>query len=266
MKTLQEIISDCGDVCKLLQSLDKSELCDLYKHANGLDEEETAKWLCENFELYKLSLERNAVARVDYKDQKLPRDGSKTGETITNQIEKNLAKAIFRLWKEIPHRAFGKVIHYEVPLEPSLNDVRKDRKRAPENMPLEKLKRDKNQRVYPRGRIDLLSVKRNAVYVLELKKKDSVETYLRCLLEAYTYVKTIKRPNEFFAQFGEKAKRRLSRFIVCPLVFESENPKSPYQRYLNRGVWVKRLELMIASDPDIGGLSFYAFKPGEVDA
>ena len=51
----------------------------------------------------------------------------------------------------------------------------------------------KGKRSDKAGKIDLLSQNNEAVYVLELKKEDSIETLLRCVLEGYTYKKTVMR-------------------------------------------------------------------------
>lgn len=41
------------------------------------------------------------------------------------------------------------------------------------------------------GKIDLLSFDGNVMHILELKKPDSKETMLRCVLEGFTYLKTV---------------------------------------------------------------------------
>lgn len=41
------------------------------------------------------------------------------------------------------------------------------------------------------GKIDLLSYDGRVLRILELKKPDSEETMLRCVLEGYTYMKTV---------------------------------------------------------------------------
>lgn len=49
----------------------------------------------------------------------------------------------------------------------------------------------KNKQVDEAGKIDLVSVNGKIIYLLELKKEKSPETMLRCVLEGYTYLKTI---------------------------------------------------------------------------
>ena len=48
----------------------------------------------------------------------------------------------------------------------------------------------KNKRTDVAGKIDLLSYDGKTLYVLELKKPDSKESMLRCVLEGFTYMKT----------------------------------------------------------------------------
>ena len=48
----------------------------------------------------------------------------------------------------------------------------------------------KNKRTDVAGKIDLLSYDGKTLYVLELKKPDSEESMLRCVLEGFTYMKT----------------------------------------------------------------------------
>lgn len=49
----------------------------------------------------------------------------------------------------------------------------------------------KNKASDKAGKIDLLSYDGNILRILELKKPDSEETMLRCVIEGYTYLKTV---------------------------------------------------------------------------
>lgn len=49
----------------------------------------------------------------------------------------------------------------------------------------------KNKSSDKAGKIDLLSYDGNTLRILELKKPDSDETMLRCVIEGYTYLKTV---------------------------------------------------------------------------
>lgn len=51
----------------------------------------------------------------------------------------------------------------------------------------------KNKRDDMAGKIDLLALDGEVLRILELKKPDSKETMLRCVLEGYTYLKTVDK-------------------------------------------------------------------------
>ena len=96
--------------------------------------------------------------------------------------------------------AFGTILDYQVPLKNKSTDKRL-------------------------GKIDLLSFiketksKPGRVYFLELKKDSSAETLLRCILEAYTYSKTINREKlckDFNVSFED------CEFVIAPLVYKSD--------------------------------------------
>ena len=49
----------------------------------------------------------------------------------------------------------------------------------------------KNKRSDKAGKIDLLSFENKTLHILELKEPESTESMLRCVLEGYTYLKTV---------------------------------------------------------------------------
>jgi hypothetical protein len=92
-------------------------------------------------------------------------EGIKPDDKPTNQKEKWLAKS---MWAKTYHGSIGKVIDYEIPLNPTKQDGF--------------------------GEIDLISVPDPShLYLIELKKRDNVETFLRCALEIYTYFKIVDK-------------------------------------------------------------------------
>ena len=91
-------------------------------------------------------------------------------------------------------RGFGKVFDYQIPLKRSRKD---------EGV----------------GKIDLVSISEDGkkVFLLELKKKDSKESMLRCVMEAYTYSKQLD-----FVKFKEQYSDICAQdavIIPAPLVF-----------------------------------------------
>lgn len=65
------------------------------------------------------------------------------------------------------------------------------------------------------GKIDLLSYDGETLYILELKKPDSKETMLRCVLEGFTYMKTVDI-EKLLKDFGLPPETNV---VACPLVF-----------------------------------------------
>jgi len=85
----------------------------------------------------------------------------------------------------------GKIIDYQTPLK----DIQTDKA----------------------GKIDLLAYNENekTLRILELKKPDSKETMLRCVLEAYTYLKIVDKA-KFLKDFGLPENTEIK---ACPFVF-----------------------------------------------
>ena len=87
----------------------------------------------------------------------------------------------------------GKIIDYQTPLK----DIQTDKA----------------------GKIDLLAYNENeeekTLRILELKKPDSEETMLRCVLEAYTYLKVVDK-DKLLKDFGLPENTKIK---ACPFVF-----------------------------------------------
>lgn len=110
----------------------------------------------------------------------------------------------------------GKIIDYQTPLKSARSDVA--------------------------GKIDLLSYDGKILRILELKKPDSTETMLRCVLEGYTYMKTVN------------SQKLLSNFCLpedtlikaCPFVFHDG---VQYQEMKENRPWLKKLMKELDSVP-----------------
>ncbi len=84
----------------------------------------------------------------------------------SNRTEEIVAIKMFNQGKAGYNYDFiGKIIDYQTPLKSTRSDVA--------------------------GKIDLLSYDGKILRILELKKPDSTETMIRCVLEGYTYMKTV---------------------------------------------------------------------------
>ena len=247
------------------------KIYDVYRRANDTNYLEIAKMVASNFSQYREALEKHAVARTCYfvaqeSHNGLELNNKDKGREAPKQEEKNVAKVINSLWCRDTHPYFGRILDFEVPLTLPRCEVRKDISRGPEDCPYKENAYKPRESPYPRGKIDLISVKDDALIILELKRLKSSETYLRCLLEAYTYVKTLKRPSNFI----EEAKVKfglpddVSRLMICPLVFQSEKNR-PFREFNNKDEAVLQVENCIKSDELLGerGIGFYAFNEEE---
>ncbi len=87
----------------------------------------------------------------------------------------------------------------------------------------------KNKRSDKAGKIDLLSEDEDTVYALELKQENSDETLLRCVLEGYTYIKTVNK-DKLFDDYGIDCNKS---FKTAPLIYEDSQPGVDYYDILN---------------------------------
>ena len=91
----------------------------------------------------------------------------------------------------------------------------------------------KNKRSDEAGKIDLLAYDGTTLRILELKKPDSDETMLRCVLEGYTYLKTVDKA-KLLADFTLPADTVIK---ACPFVFsggEQHNEMKEVRPHLKR--------------------------------
>ena len=100
----------------------------------------------------------------------------------------------------------------------------------------------KNKRNDEAGKIDLLAYDGTTLRILELKKPDSTETMLRCVLEGYTYLKTANI-SKLLANF-----KLPSDTIVkaCPFVFKNGEQHSEMREQRPH---LKRLMDLLDSKP-----------------
>ena len=142
-----------------------------------------SEWLLNNIDLL-------------YKIQKITRQSSYKVETHdgkqknlnSNQKEQMTAKEIFN---QGSLNILGKVLDYQTPLKDKQSDEA--------------------------GKIDIVSYNKDikTVYLLELKREDNEETMLRCVLEIFTYLKTLDG-DKFLSDFGLPKDTKIK---ASPLVF-----------------------------------------------
>ncbi len=140
------------------------------KNTNEYYTEIVAEWLLQDTENY-LDKITKISRETSYKT--LTHNG-KIGNENTNRYEEVLAKKLFQLKK---FKEIGEIIDYQTPL--------------------------KNKKTDTAGKIDLLAYdkEKNILRILELKTFESMETMLRCVLEAYTYFKIVDT-KKLLSDFG----------------------------------------------------------------
>lgn len=142
-----------------------------------------SEWLLNNFNLF-------------YNIQKITRQSSYKVETHDgkhNNPESNRKEEItaIEIFNQGSLNILGKVLDYQTPLKNEGNDKA--------------------------GKIDIVSYNKDikTVYLLELKREDSEETMLRCVLEIFTYLKTLDG-DKFLSDFGLPKDTKIK---ASPLVF-----------------------------------------------
>ena len=149
-----------------------------------------AKWLLDNIELFNdiKMISRENSYKVDSHDGKIKNEKSEREEEIIAMKLFDFSQNQGKVFDII-----GKIIDYQTPL--------------------------KNVQTDKAGKIDLLAYneKENpkTLRILELKKIDSKETMLRCVLEAYTYLKIVDKA-KLLKDFGLPKNTKIK---ACPFVF-----------------------------------------------
>ena len=152
--------------------------------------EVVAEWILKNIYLfdYIKPITREKSYKADSHD-------GKNKDNDSNREEEKIAMKLFDL-SQNQGKVFDvieKIIDYQTPLK----DIQTDKA----------------------GKIDLLAYNENekTLRILELKKPDSKETMLRCVLEAYTYLKIVDKA-KLLKDFGLAENTKIK---ACPFVFYS---------------------------------------------
>ncbi len=142
---------------------------------------------------------------------------SHTGDKIPDyrRMEEKIAVEMFNMSqkKDVVFKHIGKIIDYQTPL--------------------------KNKAKDEAGKIDLLAYDGKTLRILELKKPDSTETMLRCVLEGFTYMQTIKDKKKLLSDFGLPEDTEI---VACPFVFiDGEQKKELEETRPNLKALMKKL-------------------------
>ena len=147
-----------------------------------------AKWLLNNIELFNdiKMISRENSYKVDSHDGKIKNEKSGREEEIIAMKLFDFSQNQGKVFDII-----GKIIDYQTPL--------------------------KNVQTDDVGKIDLLAYnkKEKILRILELKRPGSKETMLRCVLEAYTYLKILDK-TKLLKDFGLTEDTKIK---ACPFVF-----------------------------------------------
>ena len=165
------------------------------------DTEVVAAWINERFSQFSKGIRQ--IERTDKKTNRIKGKPYATegheGESASEAREEEwVAQQLFKA-KTSSNWDLGEIIDYQIPLKEDEDDCA--------------------------GKIDLISRKGDELHILELKKKNSDETLLRCVLEGYTYYKTIKDKNAFKHSFDVDD----TEFVISPLFFEGSQPDKDLQ-------------------------------------
>lgn len=160
---------------------------------------------------YNLFDQIQKIKRVNYKINS--HNGTTPRET-SNRKEERIALALAQ--KKVLN-PLGEVIDYQVPLKSKQSD-----------------------RV---GKIDLMTFDESTgiLRLIELKAPKSKETLLRCVLEIYTYYKTVDM-DELLRSYGLDGK--CSKVRICPLFFRGSTQDNEYNALDNHGKLVGLMNKM----------------------
>lgn len=184
--TREEIIKKLQDSSKDMSTLYTQTFINYTGKTTDTKEKYTeviAEWLIKNFNLFDniKKITRQSSYKVDTHDGKHNNQNS-------NRLEEIMAIKIFN---QKSLNILGEVIDYQTPLKDKLGDEA--------------------------GKIDIVNYDKDnkIAYLLELKREDSKETMLRCVLEIFTYSKTLDK-DKFLEDFNLPKDTKIK---ASPLVF-----------------------------------------------
>ena len=158
-----EIIEKCQNALRDIRTFYQADIINYRGKTSDSGEyftEIISKFVCEHIDSF-----QNDIPCITRKSSYKVSGHDGVFDENSNREEEKIA---MKLWKQSDaghiYNGIGKIIDYQTPL--------------------------KSHREAVAGKIDLLSYDGKTLHILELKKPDSTETMLRCVLEGYTYMKT----------------------------------------------------------------------------
>lgn len=176
-----------------------------------------ARYLCEHIDEFIKGLEKEQVTRES--SYKVKGHDGEHGDT--NRDEEEIAMDMFKYCENGgKYDYIGKIIDYQTPLKNTSNDK-------------------------GLGKIDLLAHNNetNIMRILELKKPDSKETMLRCVLEGFTYLQIVDK-EKLANNFGHEG----AVVKASPFVFAGDE-SNPYREMKEEKPWLKKLMELLDSKP-----------------
>lgn len=213
--TKSDILTVCNENIKNITTFYQADCVNYRGKCSDTGElftEVIAKFVLEHLQEFKNNITQ-ITRRSSYKTES--HDGAHNQST--NRVEEHIAVDMFNSCMKVDKFDFiGKIIDYQTPLKSSQDDTA--------------------------GKIDLLAYDGNVLRILELKKPDTKETMLRCVLEGYTYFKIVdgqKLLSDFELPVNTDIK-------ACPFVFSDS---IPYKEYMEQRPQLSALMTALDSKP-----------------
>ena len=214
--TRKEILNKCIEALTNPHLFYREDFVNYIGICTGTDEfytEVVADFLCENIDAFCQGISK-IVRQTTYRTpshQGIYNPVSPRKEEITAMKMFNYCNRDSGQYDYI-----GKIIDYQTPL--------------------------KNKQTDEAGKIDLLAYDEKTLRLLELKKPDTDETMLRCVLEGFTYLKTVDA-QKLLQDFGLPKETTV---VACPFVFVDSRP---YREMQEDRPQLKRLMQLLNSKP-----------------
>ncbi len=217
--TRKQILDECQRELEDIKTFYQAKFINYRGTTSDTDEyytEVVAEFVCDNIERFKQDIPM-ITRKASYKT------ASHIGKVPTsNREEETIAIKMFNQSdKEGSIYPFiGKIIDYQTPLKSTKEDVA--------------------------GKVDLLAYDGHTLHILELKKPDSTETMLRCVLEGYTYLQTVNN-KKLLLNFSLPADTLVT---ASPLVFYGgEQHQEMRELEIGKRPHLKKLMELLESKP-----------------
>ena len=213
--TRNDILLKCKEALNKIETFYKQDFINYKGKTSDTNEfysEVVAQFVCEHITEFNDTIPK--ITRItSYKTE--GHDGEHYGNS--NREEEIIAMDMFKQSKNGQNYDYiGEIIDYQTPLKNKRDDIA--------------------------GKIDLLSYDGEILRILELKKPDSDETMLRCVLEGFTYLKTLDE-KKILNDFGLSENVEIQ---ACPFVFKD---REQHNEMKEERIWLKKLMDLIGSKP-----------------